>query len=211
MDWVDRVEDLLYDGESVEADVPLGEGGLVVTSHRVLAFTPDREGANYRAVDRPNVDGVAVETSGEWQFLEQGVKALVVGLALVVAGQTISLDSLVSDISLTDTGATGSVGLGGMMGLLQSMLTLLAQLDDLLRLFGGLALAFSVVVLGVYLWSRERLLVLSVAGDEDVELTAPDDEGVVEEIELALLPGDAPPGAADSTPTDSSPLDDRLA
>ncbi|MFC7026658.1 hypothetical protein ACFQH8_02280 [Halomicroarcula sp. GCM10025710] len=36
-----------------------------MTSHRLLAFTPDREGPNYRTVDRPNVEGVDVRTSGE--------------------------------------------------------------------------------------------------------------------------------------------------
>ena len=49
--------------------------------------------------------------------------------------------------------AAGAVGLGQMMGLLGGLLTLLAQLDDLMQLFGGLALALSVVVLGVYAWS----------------------------------------------------------
>ncbi len=96
MDWVARAESLLYDGEVIEADVRLDRGGVVVTSHRVLVFTPDREGSNYRQVDRPNVEGVDVTTSGDWSFLELGVKALVVGVVLVAAGMTVSLDSLVA-------------------------------------------------------------------------------------------------------------------
>src|SRR6056297_2107959 len=176
MDWVARAESLLYDGEVIEADVRLDRGGVVVTSHRVLVFTPDREGSNYRQVDRPNVEGVDVTTSGDWSFLELGVKALVVGVVLVAAGMTVSLDSLVGNVSLDSGGAASAVGIGGMLGMLQTMLTLMAQLDDLMRLFGGLALAFAAVVLGVYLWSRDRLLVVRVAGDDDIELTAPDDE-----------------------------------
>jgi hypothetical protein len=204
MDWVERAGELLYDGESVREEVRVGPGGVVVTSHRVLAFTPDREGSNYRAVDRPNVDGVDFETSGELPFLLQAVKAIVVGLVLLVAGMTVSLDGMVSSIDLDSAGTAGAVGLGQMMGLLQTMLTLLAQLDDLMRLFGGLALAFGAVVLAVYLWSRERLLVISVAGDDDIELTAPEDDGVLDRLERALLPGD---GAA----TDAPPTDDPLA
>ncbi|RKS80845.1 hypothetical protein BDK61_0104 [Haloarcula quadrata] len=207
MDWVARAESLLYDGEVIEADVRLDRGGVVVTSHRVLVFTPDREGSNYRQVDRPNVEGVDVTTSGDWSFLELGVKALVVGIVLVAAGMTVSLDSLVGNVSLDSGGAASAVGIGGMLGMLQTMLTLMAQLDDLMRLFGGLALAFAAVVLGVYLWSRNRLLVVRVAGGDDVELTAPDDESVVDRIEAAIVP-EAPPADAGSAP--QSAPDDPL-
>ena len=206
MDWVERATDLLYDGESVEDEVRVGTGGVVVTSHRVLAFTPDREGSNYRAVDRPNVDGVSLTTSGEFEFLQQAVKAIVVGIVLVVAGMTVSLDGLVSGVSLESGGAAGAVGLGQMMGMLQTLLGLLGQLDDLMRIFGGLALAFGVVVLAVYLWSRERLLVVSVVDEAYKELTAPDEEGVVDRLEAALLPGDAPPDAVSESPPTDDPL-----
>ena len=206
MDWVERAGELLYDGESVREEVRVGAGGVVVTSHRVLAFTPDREGSNYRAVDRPNVDGVGFETSGELPFLLQAVKAIVVGLVLLAAGMTINLDGLVSGIDLNSGGAAGAVGLGQMMGLMQTMLSLLAQLDDLLRLFGGLALAFGAVVLGVYLWSRERLLVISVAGDSDIELTAPDEDGVLDRLERALIPGDGAASGGTETPATDDPL-----
>ncbi|MDT3436956.1 hypothetical protein [Haloarcula sp. 1CSR25-25] len=207
MDWVAQAESLLYDGEVIEADVRLDRGGVVVTSHRVLVFTPDREGSNYRQVDRPNVEGVDVTTSGDWTFLELGVKALVVGVVLVAAGMTVSLDGLVGTVSLDSGGAASAVGISGMVGLLQTMLTLLAQLDDLMRLFGGLALAVAAVVLGVYLWSRDRLLVVRVAGDDDIELTAPEDESVVERIEAAIVPEAAP---ADAGHTGKQPPEDPL-
>ena len=207
MDWVARAESLLYDGEVIEADVRLDRGGVVVTSHRVLVFTPDREGSNYQQVDRPNVEGIDVTTSGDWSFLELGVKALVVGIVLVAAGMTVSLDSLVGNVSLDSGGAASAVGIGGMLGMLQTMLTLMAQLDELMRLFGGLALVFAAVVLGVYLWSRDRLLVVRVAGDDDIELTAPDDESIVERIEAAIVP-EAPPSDAGSAaqPAPDDPL-----
>jgi len=204
MDWVEQADGLLYDGESIRETVPLGSGGVVVTSHRLLAFTPDRDGANYHQVDRPNVDGVEVRTTGKFQFLQQAVKALIVGAVLVVAGMTVDLEGLVSGISLDSGGAASAVGIGGMVGLLQSMLSLLARLDDLMRLFGGLALAFGAVVLAVYLWSRERVLVVSVAGGDDVELTAPDEEGALDQLQAAVLPGDG------GTTAPSPPTDDPL-
>lgn len=208
MDWVERAERLLYDGEAIEESVRLDGGGVVVTSHRVLAFTPDREGANFHQVDRPNVDGVAVTTKGDWQFLELGVKALVVGGVLVGAGTMVSLDGLVGNVSLDSGGAASAVGIGGMMGMLQTMLTLMAQLDDLMRLFGALGLAFAAVVLGVYLWSRDRLLVIGVAGDDDIELSAPDEEGLVARVEAAIVPGAA---AGEGREPGPSPPDDPLA
>lgn len=206
MDWVERAGDLLYDGESVREEVTVGSGGVVVTTHRVLAFTPDRDGSNYRAVDRPNVDGAGFETSGELPFLFQAVKAIVIGLVLLAAGMTVNLEGLVSGISLDSGGAAGAVGLGQMMGLMQTMLSLLAQLDDIMRLFGGLALAFGAVVLAVYLWSRERLLVISVAGEDDIELTAPDDDSVRDRLERALIPGDGSASAGTEAPATDDPL-----
>jgi len=200
MEWVEHARDLLYDGEQIRERVAVGSGGVVVTTHRVLVFTPDREGANYHQVDRPNVEGVERTTRGEFGFLEQGGKALVVGLVLLAAGQFVSLDGLVSGVSLDSAGTAGTAGLGRMLGLLSTMLTLLARLDELMTLFGGLALAFAAVVLGVYAWSREDLLVVSVAGGEDVALPAPEDEGVVDQIRAAVLPGDAPPDAATGDP-----------
>ena len=189
MDWVERAGDLLYDGEAIETQIRVGEGGVVVTSHRVLAFTPDSDGANYRAVDRPNVEGVDVTTTGEGAFLEQGLKALVAGVALVAAGQVISLDSMVEGISVGGGQAASAVGIGGLLGMLQTMLTLLSQLDEIMQLFGGLALALAAVVLGVYAWSRERVLVVDVAGEDDIVLPAPDDERVVDQLERAIRPG----------------------
>jgi len=196
MGWVERAEELLYDGESVQRAVRVGDGGVAVTSHRVLAFTPDRDGANFRQVDRPNVDGVEVRTGGQFRFLMQAVKAILIGAILVAAGMTLSFDDLVGNVSLdAGGGAASAVGLGQIMGLLETMLTLFTLLDDLLLLFGGLALALGAAVLAVYLWSRETLLVISVAGGEDIELTAPEEdrEGVVDRVTAAVVPGDPTP------------------
>lgn len=186
--WIDRVDDLLYDGEEVAEKVSVASGGVVVTTHRVLAFTPDSSGANFRDVDRPNVVGVAYQTSGELSFLEYAVKALVAGGVLVAAGQVVSLDSLVSSVSV-GSGA-GQVGMGGMLGLLQSFLSLMAQLDELMTTFGALALVLGAIVLGVYAWSREQELVVTVAGEEaDLRLPAPDNaDQIASRLEGVIRP-----------------------
>lgn len=205
MDWVERAGELLYDGETIREQVRVGDGGVVVTSHRLLAFTPDREGPNFRQVDRPNVEGVDRRTAGNADFLEQGVKALVAGIVLLAAGQLVSLDSLVAGVSLNGVGSAGATGLGGMLGLVQGMLGLLARLDDIMTLFGGLALALAAVVLGVYLWSREAVLVVSVAGGDDVELSAPEDVAVLERVRAAVRP-DGPSSDTSEPPVTDDPL-----
>jgi hypothetical protein len=187
--WLDRVEDLLYDGEEVVERVPIADGGIVVTSHRVLAFTPNRDGANFRDVDRPNVTGVAEQASGEWGFLQQATKAFVVGVVLLIAGQTVSFDSLVGSVSIGSGAA--QVGMGGMLGLLSSFLQLMARLDELMTTFGALALLFGVVVFGVFVWTRERQLVVKVAGEdaEDLRLPASEDaDEMVQRLERAIRP-----------------------
>lgn len=203
MRWVERADELLFDGETVESRVEVGEGGVVVTSHRVLAFTPDREGPNYRAVDRPNVERVERTTSGHWPFLERGAKAVGAGVALLVASQLISLDGLVGDVSLGGSAAS-QLGMGGMFGLLQTLLTLLTRLDDIMLTFGVLALAFGAVVLGVYAWTREGVIVVTVAGEDDVELSAPEtddgeDDDVADVLRAALFP-ERPPGPPGDSP-----------
>jgi hypothetical protein len=71
-----------------------------------------------------------------------------------------------------------------MIGTLRTVFSLLARLDDLVRVFGALAPALGAVLLVVYLWSRKRLLV--VADGEDIELTA-SDEAVVDQLQAALF------------------------
>ena len=93
---------------------------------------------------------------------------------------------MVAGISPDGGGTASTVGIGGVIGTLRTVLSLLARLDDLLRVFGALALALGAVLLAVYLWSRERLLVVAVAGGEDIELTA-SDEAVVDRLQAALF------------------------
>lgn len=185
--WRDEVERLLYEGETVEERVELEEGAmLVATSHRVLAFTPSLEGANFEQVDRPNVEGVSTGALADSDLLSRALQWGVIGIVLIAGGFLVNLDSLVGEINL-DTSGAGQIGIGGFMGMMQGVMDLLALLDDGMRLFGALFLLLAVVFVGVYMWGRERTLVIRVAGDEDVHLPRPPDVTHLQErLEAAL-------------------------
>lgn len=186
--WRDRVEQLLYDGESVRETVEFDAATVVVTSHRVLAFTPEADGANFRQVERPNVDGVATGARSRDGLLERGVRYGLVGAVLVVAGQFVTLDGILGGVDLNSR-ATSELGLGGIMGTLQAMLNLLTQLDQLMQIFGALAVLLAVVLLAVYWVTREETLVIHVAGGDDVHLPRPRDaDSARERLARAVSP-----------------------
>jgi len=182
MSWVEQARNLLHNNESIREEVRIGSGGIVVTNQRLLVFTPEQPGANFQQVDRPNVESVERRTSGDRKFLMPGLKAGILGLVMVAFGFVFNFDDFAEGIALDGgTGAASAVGVGGLLGLMQTIIELFVLLDDLLRIFGGLALAFSAVTLGVYVWSRDDQLVVSVAGESDIELAT------AEEIDDALL------------------------
>ena len=193
--WDGRIEELLYEGESIRETVALGDSSVVVTSHRVLALTPETDGANFRQVDRPNVDGVGTGTESDTSHLERAVKAGVVGVVLVGAGWVIDFGAMLGDATLGGAGAD-RLGLGGVMQSLQQLLGVLRDLDHYMLLLGVLALLAGVAFLGVYLWGRERALVIRVAGDEDIHVPRPDGAAdAARRVEAAMAP-DPDPGDA---------------
>ncbi|MFB6107107.1 MAG: hypothetical protein ABEJ70_09060 [Halobacteriaceae archaeon] len=161
------VDALLFEGERVEATVPVGESRVVVTSHRVLALTPGGDGANYRHADRPNVGSVTVDTSGTTDYLGPALRAAVVGVVLLGAGATVDFDGLLGATTVD----AGAVPLGGLRGLLGTLRTALALFDEAALTAGALALAFGLGGIGLYVRSRERRLRVAVAGGAD--LTVP--------------------------------------
>ncbi|WP_181684915.1 hypothetical protein [Halorhabdus salina] len=190
--WSDRVEDLLYEGEDVEERVDLGDAAVIVTSHRVLAFTPQLEGKNFREVKRPNVSGAAITTTAESNFLAMGVRAGLYGVLLLGIGLVVDFSAIMGGISLTG-GGTQELGIGNVLGMVEGMISLIGQLDYYMRLFGALLLVFAIVPLGVYAWTRERHLVIEVAGDDDIHVAVPEDaEDAVERVRTAILPDGVP-------------------
>jgi hypothetical protein len=146
------------------------EAGVVVTSHRVLALTPGLEGAKYRPIERPNVTGLRRGASGRERWLFAGLKALSVGLALLAGGAVVDLGGILGPV---DVGPTAkSTGLGGLLRAVSLVRTALSLLDETLLVAGALATLVGACAVGAYALTRERLVYLEVAGDEDVPLPA---------------------------------------
>jgi len=200
--WAGSVEDLLFDGESVRQRVELDDGNrVVVTSHRLLAFTPGSDGENYRGVDLPNVADVRAGHEGERNLLWQGSRTLLYGLVLLAVGVFLDFDSFVPTDAFQQTGATSRLGMGGLLGLLQQFLGLIARIDEFARMVGAVLVLFAVFVFAVYLLTRDRVLVVGVAGDDaDIHVPADDAtlDGAVADLEATLF-GTDPTTEADTT------------
>jgi len=208
--WAGSVEDLLYEGETIRREVAVGEDRVVVTSHRLLAFTPTGEGENYRQVDLPNVADVSAGHDGERTLLVQAGRAFLYGAVLLAVGVFVDFGAFVPTDVFANASAAGRIGLGGVVGLVQRFLNLVASLDEIARLVGALVVLFAVFVLAVYLLTRDRAVVVHVAGDtEDVVVPVDDGETVdaaVTDLERALF-GPAVETAADSTDVETDPAD----
>lgn len=219
-DWRDRVDQLLYDGERVTESVDVGAGRVVVTTHRVLAFTPEGDGANFRTADRPNVEGARVGTDGNRRYLRWALRPLLLGALLLAAGSQLSVGDPLSGV---DTSGGGAAGTGGIVSTVAGITSLLSMLDELMLAVGAVCMLLVALLLGVYLLGRERLLVVSVAGGDDVELPVEGDRtGTASRLEAALarddgagsdLDGADVAGEATDPPTDdggATTVDDVL-
>ncbi|WP_340099990.1 hypothetical protein [Salinibaculum salinum] len=203
--WRNRVDDLLYSGESVVESVDFDSVGIVITSHRVLTFDPESDGATFQQVDRPNVEGVSMGAQSDSGLLERGVRTLLVGVVLVGAGLVVDFGSLVGGVDLGGQ-STQELGMGGIMGTLQRLLGLISQLDYLMRVFGALALFLGVVFLGVYWFTRDRTLVVEVAGGDNIHVPRPSENAgdYAERLEQLVAPGS--PVEKSGTETAQNPL-----
>jgi hypothetical protein len=173
--WSDRARKRLRHGETIEESVAVGDNGVVVTNQRVLSFTPAGDRANFRAVERPNVESISQRTIGDAEWLEYVGKAGLVGLVCVPLGLLVDFGSLLS-IGDVSTDGAGQIGVGGMVGMLKSMSSLLGMLDDALLVAGLLGLTFALGALGMYVQSRTPTLLIEVAGDaEDVHVVSSED------------------------------------
>lgn len=188
--WADHVTELLYDGESVIESVDLGDARVVVTSHRVLAFTPGSDAGTFRQVERPNVVGVSTGTRGEGHLLHRGARWGLIGALLLGTGLLVDMDALVGDVSLGG-GAGSTIGVGGVLDLVRTVLGLLRRLDEFLAIAGGLVLGLAAAALGAYLLTREPTVVIRVAGEEsDIHVPRGDREAAVGgRLEAAIAPG----------------------
>lgn len=204
--WQQRVEKLLYDGETVEEGFDFATSCIVVTSHRVLAFTPEMDGQNLKQVDRPNVTGVGTATQAKWALLERSLGIGVVGGILVAAGIFLDFEGIVGDADPATGADGGQLGLGGVLETVQQLFSILARLDDFMRLFGSLALLLAVSLFGIYWHIREQTLVIETAGDTaDIHVPRPADTADARSrLQAAIFPDRA------SIPDESGSVRDQL-
>ena len=187
--WKSRVDDLLYDGETARETVDVGTSRVVVTSPRVLAFTPDTDGENFRQADRPNVEGVEAGTDANERWLRYAVRFGVAGGLLAVTGFLVDFGSIFSDINF-DAESAGQVGAGGLISAAQTLIDVMAQLDFIMLAFGALSLFMTAVLVGVSLFERDPTIVITVAGDgEDIHLPRSDTTTEIRHrLEAAIFP-----------------------
>lgn len=188
--WEARASERLRDGETVQASVPVGDNGVVVTSQRAFAFTPESDGANFRSIERPNVEGVTSASTSDPRWLGHAGRAALGGLAGVGLGLTVDFGSLLDLGSIGGQGAS-RVGMGGMLAVLRQVSALLGLLDQALLVGGLLALTLALGAFGIYLQSRTKTVRIAVAGDADLHVPAADRSDAVARLQRHLADSSA--------------------
>lgn len=178
------MQDLLGEGERVEREVTVGSDRLVVTDRRLLAFTPEGDGKNYRHVERPNVERVTLASRSDRSRLTDGAVYLLVGLGVVAAGLWLETDGLLGGVT-TGPGAS-SLGVTGIVGEVSYWIGLV---DDAVLATGVAVLVPALYHAVGYYRSRRRVLSVGVAGESDIDLPTDrveDPSNAVERLRLAL-------------------------
>lgn len=176
-----RLEDLLFQGETVEERTAVGGSDLAVTTHRVLVFDPDAEGRQFKHADCPNVRGATVETNGDPTYRNWTVKSAIYGVALLSGGYVIDR-SVMSTLLSTTPPTSGVAALGA--DLIDTVSAILSMLSMLFLVAGVAAILAALVLIWRYTASRRRELVLDVAGRDAIRVPVSETEG---EDAVALL------------------------
>lgn len=183
-DWSDRVDALLYDGESVESEFLAGTATVIVTSHRVLAFTPTIDGPEYAAVDRPNVVDVERRSISDRSLWRPAAKATAIAVPFLALGAVLDPEAWLPRPDVSGTGAGG-----GAVETVDAMLGLFYGVDTAMLVVGTALVVVALALVGVQLASREQFVVLSVAGDEtDVRMPDALGEGELAALREAIAP-----------------------
>jgi len=157
---------LCYGGESVVEVVPFSGGLVGVTTHRVLALTPDGDGPNLQSIDGPNVADVELSSGGD---AAHGVRALRYGLyAVLLVGASYLIDF--SGVSGVDP--PSGTGAGQVINMALAMLGVLSLVDDVIRIAGLGVLVLALLLAVAYGRSRDSYLAIRVAGGDPVRVPA---------------------------------------
>lgn len=188
MEWTESVDQLLLEGEHVRDRVEFASSTLVVTNHRVLAFTPDRNDADFRAIDRPNVRTVTVETGGSRRAAFRAFAVSVLGAGLVVTAALVDPTGVLDDVNAGTGTGPGDDVVGESIGTLEALLVWF----EVALLAGGLVFLAVALYFGArYARSRTSRLVVRVAGEDDLTVPVSDaelEDGAVPALERAIGP-----------------------
>lgn len=200
MSWRERVEELCYPGETIVRRFELGDALFVVTSHRLLAFTPAADGADFRAIDRPNVAGVRIEASGYARLLRWAAYAALLGVAALALAASVSFAGALEAAAID----AGDAPVPGVAGTLETLTAVLALLDAVVFWTGVGGTVLAIVLIGAYGWTRTKQLVVAVPGEDDlvVPLQSPP-RGLAASIEAAIDPGAEPTAETGATEADA--------
>lgn len=204
--WSDRAEQLLFDGETIDTEVAAGGATVVVTSHRLLAFTPQADGKDYRAVDRPNVRDVERQAVYGVDFRRRIAKLGVVGLLLAGLGLAFDPSAWLPQPDVDAPAEAG--GVGGVLGMVEGMIGFFHALDTVLLAAGGLALTVALGLAGVQLATRSVRVAIHVAGEDPVHLPERVDDETLEQLRAAAEPPEPAGESGEPAPDPSGPSSD---
>jgi hypothetical protein len=184
-----RIEQHLYEDETIQRTVDIGETRVVVTTNRVFTFQPDDDAAEY--AERPNIQGVEPSATGSRSTLRGGIILIVTALPFVVGGWL--LDGALVELPEFDEQSAKEIGAGGLADLVSWLLALVANLDIILLVTGVVLFGLAVLSLAWYwLVARTPTFAIRLAGDH-VDLHIPRTnarEDAVAVLERAILAGE---------------------
>jgi hypothetical protein len=189
----DRLSNMLFQGEEVEEEFTVEGARVAVTTHRVLVFTPDGDGRRFDHADRPNVLDANVETSGRGSYVEWGVKSGVYGGVLLGGGVLLKSSGILEQLNSAQPPADAP---GANIARLLSFLPeALGTLTDVLVLGGVLLVLAATALVGLYVSSRDRELVIERAGRDPMRVPVGGEEGerAARRLRTAVGTGSKPP------------------
>ena len=182
----ERVDRLTYAGEEPTETLPVRDGALVATTHRLLVYTPQADGARLQTVDAPNVVGLGYATAGNGRR-RPALVAFAVGVASLFVGQTVS-------ITPPSVAGADSPALGGGLDTVTAVIGLVGLLDELATVVGVVALLVVVGLLASYVRSRNSQVVVRVAADDPLTVPAGEtDAAAVESFAASVGVDYSPP------------------
>ena len=183
----DRLADILFAGEEVEEEIMVGDARIAVTSHRVLAFTPDGDERLFDHADRPNVVDAGVQTAGQRGYLSWAVRSVVYGGVLVGGGSLLHNSGVLTTVGGSDVPAGQSIS--GVDRAIRIAWNLFNVLTDAFVVVGVVLLALAAAFAVRYHLSRSEELVIERLGRDPIRISADDEEAEAAARQLRALVG----------------------